>query len=91
MLKNRKIQLQSKTIRRLQDTYARLTAENKELKKKLQDQLVLAQAAEKYRAEHQKAMAALNSAKERYNEAVRSVISEKKQYREEFQEFLKEI
>jgi len=78
MLKNRKIELQAKTIRRLRDDNLRLAAENKELKRKLQEQTKLIEAAGKYRAEHQKSMAVLERAKEKYNEAARTVMAEKK-------------
>lgn len=91
MLKNRRIELQSKTIRRLQEDNTRLTAENKELKKKIYEQAKLIDAAEKYRAEHQKALDALGSAKERYNEAIRAVVAEKKRYKEEFGEIVKNL
>ena len=89
MLKERRIELQAKTIRRLQDDNIRLIAENKELKRKIQEQSKLIEAAETYRSEHQKAIAALNDAKERYSEAVRDVVAEKKRYRKEFEECLK--
>ena len=89
MLKERRIELQAKTIRRLQDDNIRLNTENKELKRKIQEQSKLIEAAETYRNEHQKAIAALNGAKERYNEAVREVAAEKKRYRKEFEECLK--
>lgn len=89
MLKERRIELQSKTIRRLQDHNYRLTAENKDLKHRLHEQSRLIEAAETYRTEHLKALCALNEAKERYNEAVRAVVSEKKRYRKEFEECMK--
>ena len=91
MLKERRIELQSKTIKRLQDDNIRLNAENKELKRQLYEQTRLIEAAETYRTEHQKALLALNEAKERYNKAVREAVSEKKRYRKEFEECLKEI
>ena len=89
MLKERKIELQAKTIRRLQDNNIRLNAENKELKRKILEQSKLIEATETYRKEHQKALTTLNDAKERYNEAVRDVVSEKKRYRKEFEKCLK--
>lgn len=89
MLKERRIELQAKTIRRLQDDNIRLNTENKELKRKLHEQSKLIQAAETYRSEHQKALSALNEAKERYNEAVREAVTEKKRYRKEFEACLK--
>lgn len=89
MLKERRIELQAKTIRRLQDDNIRLNIENKELKRRLHKQARLIEAAETYRNEHQKALLALNEAKERYNEAVSEVVAEKKRYRKEFEECLK--
>lgn len=88
MLKERRIELQTKTIKRLQNDNIRLHTENKDLKHKLHEQSKLIEAAENYRNEHQKALCALNEAKERYNEAVREVVSEKKRYRKEFEECL---
>ena len=88
MLKERRIELQSKTIKRLQDDNIRLNTENKELKRKLREQSKLIEAAETYRNEHQKVLCALNEAKERYNEAVREVVTEKKRYSKEFEECL---
>ncbi len=89
MLKERRIELQAKTIRRLQEDNIRLNAENKELKRKLRGQAKVVQAAEAYRNEHQKVLSALNEAKERYNEAVMEVVAEKKRYRKEFEECLR--
>ena len=46
MLKERRIELQAKTIKRLQDDNIRLNTENKELKRKLREQSKLIEAAE---------------------------------------------
>lgn len=91
MIKNRKLELQAETIRRLQNDNKRLDAENRELKRKLQEQSAVITAAENYRTEHQKALAVLSEAKERYNEALREIMSEKKRYRKEFEKCLKGI
>ncbi len=91
MLKDRKIELQAKSIRRMQDDNLRLNAENKALKEKLLKQAKLTEAAEQYRKEHLKALSALNDAKDRYNEAVREIVAEKRRYRKEFEECLKGV
>ena len=83
MMKNRKIELQSKTIQRLQEDNMRLKGENRELRKKLQEQQDIVLAAEKYKAAHQKALSVLNDAKKKYNEAVRRIAAERKRYRKE--------
>ena len=91
MIKNTKIELQAKTIRRLQDDNIRLSKENKELKKQLQEHKVLMGAAEKYRDEHKKAIGLLNEAKEMYNEALSDILAEKKRLKEEFEKLMKGI
>ena len=91
MLKNKKIELQAKTIRRLHEDNIRLNKENNELKNRLKEQSILIETAETYRTEHQKALSALNDAKERYNEAVRIAVAEKRRCRKEFEECLKRI
>lgn len=91
MIKNRKLELQAKTIRRLQDDNIRLNKENKELKRKLQEQSDIISAAENYRTEHQKALSILADAKDRYNEALKEIMAEKKRYKKEFEECLKGI
>ena len=48
MLKNRKIELQSKTILRLKEENTRLATENRDLKQKIQEQKSLVQAAENF-------------------------------------------
>ena len=73
MLKNRKIELQAKTILRLKEENNRLATENKALKEKLQEQNSLVQAAENYRDEQLKILRTLNESKEKYEEAVRDV------------------
>ena len=80
-----------KTSRRLQYDNICLNAENKELKRKIQEQSKLIEATETYRNEHQKALTALNDTKERYNEAIRDVVAEKKRYRKECEKCLKRI
>lgn len=64
MLAKRKIELQSRMIKRLQDENIRLHDQNKKLMCKLQEQSLLVEAAENYRNEHQKSLSALNNAKE---------------------------
>lgn len=78
MIKNRKIELQSKTIRRLQEDNIRLNKENRELRKKIKEQEDIVLAAEKYRTAHLKALSALNNAKKRYNEAARRIAAKRK-------------
>ena len=89
MIKNRKIELQSKTIQRLRDDNLRINSENKELRQKLQEQCKIIEAAKKYKDEHQKVLSSLNDAKERYNQAVRDMAETKKRYRKEFEGVLK--
>lgn len=89
MLKEKKMELQAKTIKRLQEDNLRLTKENKELKASYQEQERIIAAAEKYREEHLKILSALNDAKQRYNEAIREIVAEKKRYRKEFEECIR--
>lgn len=91
MIKNAKIELQAKTIRRLQDENTRLNKENKELRKQIQENETVVSAAEKYRDEHKKALGLLREAKERYTEAVSEILSEKKVYKEEFEKMMDKI
>lgn len=84
MLKNRKIELQSKTILRLKEENTRLATENKDLKQKIQEQKSLVQAAENYRDEQLKILRTLNESKEKYEKAVRDIMEMKKLYRKRF-------
>lgn len=84
MLKNRKIELQSKTLLRLKEENTRLATENKDLKQKIQEQKSLVQAAENYRDEQLKILQTLNESKEKYEKAVRDIMEMKKLYRKRF-------
>jgi len=83
MSENTKNKLQSKTIKRLHDDNLRLKAENKALKEQLKSQSLLAEAAGRYRAEHQKALSALSGAREAYEQAVIDAAAWEKRRRHE--------
>lgn len=89
MIKDKKIELQFKTIQRLRDDNLRLNSEIEELKQKLQEQCKIIEAAKKFKDEHQKVLSSLNDAKERYNQALRDMTETKKRYRKEFEGALK--
>ena len=91
MIKDRKIELQAKIIHELQEDNASLTARIKELEKIVNDDQKIIEAAMVYRDEHEKCVASLNEAKDRYLQAIQDIADYKKKYKHDMETLLKTI
>lgn len=91
MTKDRKIELQAKIIHELQENNATLTARIKELEKIVNDNQKIIDAADVYRDEQERCIAALNEARLKYQQAAQEMIEQKKKYKNEMETLLKTI
>lgn len=89
MKPEKKIELQAKMIRELQDKLSEVTQENEELKLKLQLNEELVAQAEKYREEHIQCVKALTEAKDKYYAALSDLQKERKNYKKEMNGFFR--
>jgi hypothetical protein len=91
MTKDRKIEIQEKIIHRLEEEKKSLLEENKELKKKVNDNQKIIEAANKYQSEHEKMMAELVNLKKAYLKAIEDISIHKKEYTKEMKGLLKTV
>lgn len=91
MTKDRKIELQAKIIHELQEDNASLTARIKELEKIVNDDQQVIEAATTYHSEHEKCIAALNEAREKYLKATQDMAEQKQKYKHDMEVLLKTI
>lgn len=91
MAKDRKIELQEKIIHRLEEEKKSLLEENKELKKRVNDNQKIIEAANKYQSEHEKMMAELVNLKKAYLKAIEDISIYKKEYTKEMKGLLKTV
>jgi hypothetical protein len=91
MTKDRKIELQEKIIHRLEEEKKSLLEENKELKKRVNDNQKIIEAANKYQSEHEKMMAELVNLKKAYLKAIEDISIYKKEYTKEMKGLLKTV
>ena len=91
MKQDKKIALQSKIIRELQDENTSLTERIKELEQIVNDNAKIIDAVNTYRVEHEKCIASLDEAKTKYIQAARDMAEQKQKYKNEMENLLKTI
>lgn len=91
MTKDKKIDLQNNIIHRLQEENVSLLKQIEELKKQVNDNQKLIDAADTYREEHEKCVSSLNEAKIKYLKAAKDMIEQKKKYKKDMDNLLKTI
>ena len=91
MKQDKKIALQSKIIRELQDENTSLTERIKELEQIVNDNAKIIDAVNIYRIEHEKCIASLDEAKTKYIQAARDMAEQKQKYKNEMENLLKTI
>ena len=91
MNNDKKIELQNKIIRNLQQENSSLSERIKELEKIVDDNNQIIESAKTYHEEHLKCLTSLNEAREKYLQATQVVNEQKKKYKKEMENLLKTI
>ena len=91
MNKDKKIAMQEKIIRQLQEEVKSLLERNTELEKQANENEKIIKLANSYRDEHEKEMAEIRKVKEKYLQATQDIITYKKNYKKEMESLLKTV
>lgn len=91
MNKDKKIELQTRIIHELQEENTSLIARIKELEKIVNDNQKIIDATTTYREEQEKCILALNDARQKYLQAAKDMMEQKKNYTKDMKDLLKTI
>lgn len=91
MIKEKKIALQAKIIKDLQNEKKELLKRNNELEKIVSDNEDIIKEAKAYKDEHTKAIESLVEAREKYLQAHKAMVEQKNEYKREMENLLKTI
>lgn len=91
MNKDKKIAMQEKIIRQLQEEVESLLTRNKELEKQANENEEIIRLANNYRDAHEKEMETIKKVKEKYLQATENIFTYKKNCEKEMKSLLKTV